>query len=159
ISAIHSLDHDLPVYGLFSMEQLMSRSILTQRVAATLLGSFAVLAIVLAAVGIYGVVSYAASRRSHELGLRMALGAGRRQVLGMVIRQSMAPVLIGSGIGMIGALVLTRFMSTLLFNIEATDPLTLVAVVLILGIVGVAACYLPARRAARQDPLVALRYE
>jgi len=159
ISGIHSLDHDLPVYGVFSMEQVMTRSILTQRIAATLLGSFAALAIVLAAVGIYGVVSYGASQRSHEMGLRMALGAGRRQVLGMVIRQSMAPVMIGSGLGVIGALVLTRFMSTLLFQVKATDPLTFAGVVLVLAIVALAACYLPARRAANQDPLVALRYE
>jgi putative ABC transport system permease protein len=159
VSAIHSLDHELPVYDIFSMEQLMGRSILTQRIAATLLGSFAGLAIVLAAVGIYGVVSSAASRRSHELGLRMALGAGRRQVLGMIIRQSMAPVLIGSGLGIVGALVLTRFMSTLLFHVKTTDSMTLIAVPLILVVVALAACYLPARRAVDQDPLVALRYE
>jgi putative ABC transport system permease protein len=159
ISTIHNLDPELPVYDIFSMEQLMSRSILTQRIAATLLGSFAALAMALAAIGIYGVVSYGASQRSHELGLRIALGAGRHQVLGMVIRQSMAPVLIGSGLGVIGALVLTRFMSALLFHVKATDPLTFVAVVIILAVVALVACFLPARRAANQDPLVALRYE
>jgi len=159
ISAIHSVDHDLPVYDVFSMEQVMNRSILTQRAAATLMVGFAALAVVLAAIGIYGVVSYAVGQRSREVGLRMALGARRRQVLGLVIRQSMAPVVIGSGLGVIGALVLTRFMSALLFQVEATDPLTFASVVFILGIVALAACYLPARRATRQDPLVALRYE
>jgi len=159
ISAIHSVDHDLPVYDVFSMEQVMNRSILTQRAAATLMVGFAALAVVLAAIGIYGVVSYAVGQRSREVGLRMALGARRREVVGLVIRQSMAPVFIGSGLGVIGALVLTRFMSALLFQVEATDPLTFAGVVFILGIVALAACYLPARRATRQDPLVALRYE
>jgi putative ABC transport system permease protein len=159
ISVIHSLDHDLPVYDVLSMEDLISRSILTQRIAAILLESLAVLAMVLAAIGINGVVAYGVSQRSHELGLRLALGARRGQVIGMILRQSMMPVVVGSGLGLAGAVVLTRLMSTLLFGVKPTDPLTFVTAVFALAVVGVGSCYLPARRAAKLDPLVALRCE
>jgi putative ABC transport system permease protein len=124
-----------------------------------LLGLFALLALVLAAVGIYGVVTYSCSQRVHEFGIRVALGAERRDLLQMVVRQGAKIALIGVCVGVGGALALTRFLSSLLYGVKPTDPLTLVGVSLILTAAALLASYIPARRATKVDPMVALRYE
>jgi putative ABC transport system permease protein len=117
------------------------------------------LGLILASVGIYGVVSYSVSQRTHEIGVRMALGAERGDVMKVVVGQGLRSALIGTGIGMVASLALTRFFATMLFGIKPTDPVTVVAVSLLLLMVTLFACYLPARRATKVDPMVALRYE
>jgi predicted permease len=150
---------DQPVFNVQTMEQVISDSIADPRSRLVLLGIFASLALVLAAVGIYGVVSYSVSQRTHEMGIRMALGARRQDVLRLVIEQGFKFALLGVTIGIIGALGLTRFLSNFLYGVRATDPLTFAAVSLILSGVALVASYIPARRATKVDPLVALRYE
>jgi putative ABC transport system permease protein len=158
-AAIHAIDRDVPVFAVSSMDQLMGGAIENQRVTLALLAGFAVLALVLAAVGIYGVMSYAVAQRTHEIGIRSALGARPSHVLRMVIGQGMALALAGVAIGLAGALALTRVMEGLLFNVSATDPATYVVISVLLAAVAVLACYVPARRATKVDPTVALRYE
>src|SRR5262249_13761597 len=119
----------------------------------------AVLALILASVGIYGVMSYSVTQRTHEIGIRMALGAGRTKVLGIVVGGGLKLALLGVGVGLIGSVVLTRFLSGMLYNVTSYDPLTLAAVASLLTLVAVAASYLPATRAIRVDPMIALRYE
>ena len=124
-----------------------------------LLGVFAALAVVLSAVGIYGVISYVAAQRTQEIGIRMALGAGSANVLGMVLSEAGRMALLGVGIGLVAAFALTRLMSSILFGVSTHDPLTYLGVAALLMLVALAACYIPARRATRVDPMVALRYE
>ena len=141
------------------MEEVISASVSRQRFNMLLLATFAGTALVLAAVGIFGVMSYSVTQRTHEMGLRMALGARRGDVLSLVLGQGMIVALIGIVLGLGAALAMTRMMSTLLFGVKPTDPLTYAGVSLLLALVALAAIFLPARRATKIDPMVALRYE
>ena len=141
------------------MEEIGARSVAAQRFNMLLLGLFAALGLALAAVGIYGVMSYAVAQGTREIGIRMALGAQRSNVLRLVAGQGMALTLIGIAVGIAASFALTRLMESLLFGVSATDPLTLVGVSALLAAVALLACYLPARRATKVDPLIALRYE
>jgi predicted permease len=150
---------DQPIYEVETMEQIISDSLAERRFTMLLLTIFASIAVVLAAVGIYGVMSYAVSRRTHELGVRMALGATRREILRLVVREGMVLAVAGMAVGLGGALGLTRFLARLLYGVRPADPATLVAVAALLGGIALLACYIPAWRATRVDPTVALRYE
>jgi putative ABC transport system permease protein len=141
------------------MESLLSTSIARARFSALLLGVFAAVALVLSGVGIYGVISYTVAQRGHEIGVRMALGAQAMDVIKLVLRNGMMLALLGVVLGIAGAFALTRLMTTLLFGVSPTDAVTFGVVSLLLLLVALLACYIPARRATRVDPLVALRYE
>ncbi|HZI47315.1 MAG TPA: ABC transporter permease [Pyrinomonadaceae bacterium] len=158
-NAVRELDSTLPVYNLWSMNELVSKSMVQPRFLALLLATFSGIALFLAAIGIYGVMAYSVAQRTQEIGVRMALGARPLHVLRLVLGQSLVMLLIGTVIGLAGAFALTRLMRTLLFEITATDPLTYVSVIGLLTVVALLACYIPARRAAKVDPLIALRYE
>ncbi len=149
----------MPLAGVETMESILSSSVAESRFTMTLLLIFGGVAVVLAAVGVYGVVSYSISERTHELGLRRALGASGGDVIGMVMRQGATVVGIGVAGGLIGAFWLTGFMSSLLYEVSARDPITFVAVAVLLGGVALGATLLPARRAVRVEPIVALRGE
>jgi len=150
---------DQPIFEVETMEQIISDSLTERRFAMLLLIIFASTALVLAAVGIYGVMSYAVSRRTHELGVRIALGAPRREILRLVVREGVTLALAGTAVGLAAAFGLTRFMASLLYGVRPADPATLAAVSLLLSGIALFACYIPAWRATRVDPLVALRYE
>jgi putative ABC transport system permease protein len=158
-NAVWAIDKDQPVSNIRSMEEIVSRAVARQRFSTMLLGIFATLALVLAAVGIYGVMSYSVAQRTREIGIRMALGAQRMDVLKMAVGQGLKLVLIGVAIGVASAFALTRVMTSLLFGISATDPVTFITISLVLVIVAALASYIPALRAARIDPMVALRYQ
>ena len=158
-NVIREMDPSLPVYNLWSMNELVSKSMVQPRFLALLLATFSGIALFLAAIGIYGVMAYSVAQRTQEIGVRMALGARPFHVLRLVLGQSMVMLLIGVVIGLAGAFALTRLMRTLLFEVTATDPLTYVSVIGLLTVVALLACYIPARRAAKVDPLIALRYE
>src|SRR5262245_26922296 len=162
-SAVHSLDPALPIYGMQTMTDLVADSLVRPRFLSMLLTAFSVIALTLAAVGIYGVMAYSVSQRTQEIGVRMALGARTSDVLKMVLGQGAMITAIGVGIGLVGAFALaftlTRVMSSLLFGVSVTDPVTFAAVVALLAIVALLACYVPARRATKVDPMIALRYE
>ena len=154
-----SIDKDQPVSDIMTMEQRLAKSVASSRFVMLLLGSFSVLALGLAAVGIYGVMSYLVTQRTQEIGVRMALGAQKRDVLKLVVRRGMVLAIVGTAIGLIASLALTRLMRSLLFEVTPTDWLTFVITSVVLLTVALLACYIPARRATKVDPLVALRYE
>ena len=153
------LDKEQPVFKIDTLDHLISASTVQQRLIVLMLGIFAGVAVVLSATGLYGVISYSVVERTHEMGIRMALGAQRVQILSLILRHGAKLTLIGLGIGLVSALGLTRFLKTMLFGVTATDPLTFVGIALLLAIVALVACYLPARRVTRVDPTTALRHE
>jgi putative ABC transport system permease protein len=158
-SQVLSVDKDQPVSDIMTMEQRVAKSVAAKRFVMSLLGAFSILALGLAAVGIYGIMAYLVTQRTQEIGVRMALGAQKRDVLRLVVGKGMALAVVGTAIGLIASLALTRLMRSLLFEVTPTDWLTFVIVSGVLLMVSLLACYIPARRATKVDPLVALRYE
>ncbi len=158
-STLFSLDKGIPLTDVFTLDDIVSRSLRDQRSSVFLLGSLGALALVLTAVGIYGVLAYSVAQQTRELGVRIALGASRSDILSLVLGRGLRLVAIGAAIGLAASFALTRLMSALLFDVKPTDPVTFAGVTLVLFIVAFAACWIPARRATRVDPMVALRYE
>lgn len=158
-NAISGMNQEQFIYDVRPLDEVISKSLATQRFSMILLGSFAALALLLASVGIYGVISYLVGQRTHEIGIRMALGAQRWHILGLVLERGARLAAVGVGLGLAAALGITRLMASLLYGVGATDPLTFAGVTILLVLVALAACYIPARRATKVDPLVALRYE
>jgi ABC-type antimicrobial peptide transport system permease subunit len=156
-NAVWAVDKDQPVSNIDTMEHIVAGAVARQRFSTMLLGIFATLALMLAVVGIYGVMSYSVAQRTHEIGIRMALGARRGDVLKMTVKQGLKLVVMGVVIGLVAAFVLTRVMASLLFGVSATDPVTFVSIPLVLMGVAMLASYIPALRATRVDPMVALR--
>ena len=157
--ALQQMNSENAVYSAQTMDDIIANSLAARRVSMILLGFFAALALVLSSIGIYGVISYLAGQRTHEIGIRMALGAQRKDVLRLVLGDGVKMALVGVAIGLAAAIGLTRLMSTLLYGVSATDPVTFGGVAILLAMVALAACYIPARRAMRVEPMVALRYE
>jgi ABC-type antimicrobial peptide transport system permease subunit len=156
---VRAVDPEQPIYGVRTMEQELAREIAPRRFSATLLGSFAALALLLAGTGLYALIAYLVAQRTRELGIRVALGAGRGAVLRLVLREGVVLVLAGVALGLAGAFALTRVVASLLFGVTTTDPATFVVVPLALAAVALLASWVPARRAAGVDPMVALRAE
>ena len=157
--AVLAVDPDIPLNDLDTMDQLLSESVAQRRLSMTLTASFAAVALLLAAIGIYGVMAYVVGQRTREIGVRLALGARKVDVLRLVVGQGMTLALAGIGLGLTAAFVLTRLLTGMLYEVSATDPATFVGIALLLGGVALVASYIPARRAARTDPMVALRNE
>ena len=153
------MDPELPVGNVKSMERVFDNWLGRPRFYLLWFGLFAALAIVIAAVGVYGVIAYSVSRRTHEIGVRMALGAQRGNILAMVLRQGMTPVAVGVGIGLLASYWLTRLLKSFLFEVTPIDPATFVVVSVVLSAVALLACYIPARQATKVNPMEALRYE
>ncbi|HKZ02178.1 MAG TPA: FtsX-like permease family protein, partial [Pyrinomonadaceae bacterium] len=156
---VWSIDKDQPVFDVRSMQQVRALSVSLYSFSSVTLGIFAVVASILAAIGIYGVMAYAVTQRTHEIGIRIALGARASDVLTLVVKNGMTLAVIGIVVGLGGAWAVTRFLGSLLVSVSATDAFTLIAVSVGLLVVALLACYIPARRATKVDPLVALRYE
>jgi len=156
---VRAMDPELPVFSVKTMEEYISSSVAAPRFNTTLLSIFAAVALVLTIIGLYGVMSYSVAQRTNEIGIRMALGAQTRDVLGLIVKDGMKLVLLGLVLGISGALVLTRLLSSLLFGVTTRDPATFVAIAALLSFVAILACYIPAWRATRVDPLEALRCE
>ena len=158
-SAVQQVDKDQPISNIMTMEQLLAESVAQRRFNMLLLGIFSAVALLLAGVGIFGVMNYSVTQRTHEIGIRMALGAQASDVLKMVVGQGMALALVGVCVGVASSFILTRIMSNLLFGVSATDPVTFAGVSLLLTLIALLSCYIPARRATKVDPMIALRYE
>jgi ABC-type antimicrobial peptide transport system permease subunit len=156
---VRTMDPTLPIVKLRTMDEVFAESVSRPRFLAQLLGFFAGLALLLAAIGTYGILSYSVSERRKEIGIHMALGATRTTVLGMIFRQGATMTIVGLIVGFAGSLALTRFLQTQLFNVKPTDPATILAVMAFITCVAALACYLPASRATRVDPMVVLRDE
>jgi predicted permease len=159
VREIHAVDPSVAVYQIRTMQDRLDDSLARQRFSTTMLGAFAMFGLILAAIGIYGVMSYLVTQGTRDIGVRVALGAQRANIIQMVLRQGLELAAVGIGVGLIGALALTRVMAGLLFGVTATDAVTFSAVALILALVAVLATYIPARRATKVDPIVALREE
>jgi putative ABC transport system permease protein len=156
---VKSLDQNAPVYSIRTVEEILGRSVAAPRFNTLLLGLFAIVALILTAVGLYGVISYSVSQSTHEIGIRVALGAQSSDVIKLIVGQGMFLTLVGIVIGLAAAYGLTRLMSSLLFGVGATDPWTFAGGAALLVSIALLACYLPARRATKVDPMIALRYE
>ncbi len=156
---VSGLDNTLPLFETKTIQEQVAFSVWQQEMASTLIGAFGLVAVFLAALGLYGVLAHSVSQRTHEIGIRMALGAQRAQLLRMLIREGMLLALSGVAVGIVASIALTRVLESLLFEIKATDPGTFIAVAVLLTLVALLACYIPARRAMKVDPMVALRYE
>jgi putative ABC transport system permease protein len=156
---VQSVDPTLPVFGAETLNETVSASLAQRRFLMETVALFALTALLLAGLGIYGVISYIVSERTHEIGIRLALGAERKSILQMVLRQGLGLALAGAAVGLVGAVIVSQLMTGLLYGVRSTDPLTFAGVALLLMIVALLACYIPARRALLVDPLVALRYE
>ena len=157
-AAVQSVEPNLPLPDLHTVAETVATSLYVPRMGATLLGVFAVVAVLLAAIGVYGVTSFAVAQRTREIGVRMALGAAKADILAMVVKQGMGLVTVGIAVGLLFAFVAGRSLASFLYGISGTDPGTFVAVPLILAAVALVACLVPARRATRLDPLAALRH-
>jgi putative ABC transport system permease protein len=158
-SELQTVDRELPLHNVAMMEQVVAKRVTDPRFYTLLLGSFSALALILAAAGIYSVISYTVTQRTHEIGIRLALGAQTRDVLRLVVRQGMAIVFVGLALGLAGARALTRVLADFLYQVSVTDTATFALLSSLLAAVALLACYLPARRATKVDPLVALRHE
>jgi putative ABC transport system permease protein len=156
---VQSVDPELPVFGARTLSDVFSASLAERRFSMEIVGLFALTALLLAALGIYGVISYIVSERTHEIGIRLALGAQRHRILQMILSQGLGLAIAGAAIGLVGAVIVAHLMAGVLYGVRPTDPVTFVSVALLLIAVALLACYIPARRAIRVDPLVALRYE
>jgi len=160
--AVREVDSNLPLNNLRTQIEQADETLAMERLFARLLSLFGLLAQQLASIGLYGVMAYSVAQRTHEIGIRMALGASRSRVLKMILRQGMTLTLIGVALGLAGAYLLTKYLtslSSMLYGVQATDPLTFGVIAVLLTVVALVACYLPARRATKVDPMVALRYE
>jgi putative ABC transport system permease protein len=158
-NAVREIDSTVPLRDVLTMDDVVANSLSQQRLTLYLLGAFALLALVLAGIGIYSVLSYSVRRRVQEIGIRLALGATLRDVLRMIVLEGMRPTLLGLALGVAGALALARVMSSLIYGVSPTDVLTFLCVSAVLAAVALLASIIPARRAAKVDPMVALRYE
>jgi putative ABC transport system permease protein len=158
-NAVHQVDREIPLRDILTMDELVTNSISQQRFNMLLLGAFAALALLLAAIGIYSVLSYSVKRRVQELGIRLALGARIGDVLRMVIVEGMKPTLLGVVLGTVGALAMGHVLASLIYGVKPTDPVTFLVVAVLLSAIALFASIIPAYRAAKVDPLVALRYE
>ena len=157
--AIHELDSDVVVFDITTLDLRRQLSTIAVRIGGTFVGAFGLLALVLAAIGVYGVTSYTTNQRTHEIGIRLALGASRADVLRLMLGRGIVLTLLGLVIGLVMSFGVTRFLQSLLLGVSSTDALTFVAVALLLSAVVLVACFIPARRAMRVDPMQALRYE
>jgi len=156
---VQSVNPELPVYGAQTLDDAVSASLEQRRFSMEIVAAFAITALLLAALGIYGVISYLVSERTQEIGIRLALGARPGTILQMVLRQGLGLAVAGAGLGLVGSVIVSHLMAGLLYGVMPTDPLTFVGVTLVLTGVALAACYIPARRAMRVDPMIALKYE
>jgi len=158
-STVSQLDSNLPFFSLRTETEQIDRSLFQERLIARLSSFFGALSLLLACLGLYGLLSYEVSRKTREIGVRMALGARPSDVLRFIVRQGVGLSAVGAAFGILGALGATRYLASLLYGVRPFDPLTFLSVALLLGLVALAACYIPARRASHLDPMVALRYE